>query len=82
MRDLLPDNIALVEQLEAQPSHRSSAMVPEAKEVGTLATWFMVFSIYVYCNCSSSSSKPSQRHASIFEITGWEAQKYKGTGWS
>ena len=34
MRDLLPDNIALAERLEALPSHRSPAKAPETREAG------------------------------------------------
>ena len=47
MRDLLPDNIALAERLEALPTHKSPAKAPETREVGALATWVTAFSTYI-----------------------------------
>ena len=47
MCDLLPDNIALAERLEALYSHRAPSKAPETQEVGALSTWVSAFSTYV-----------------------------------
>ena len=46
MHDLLPDNVALAECLEALLSHNSS-WVAEAQEVRALSTWVVAFATYV-----------------------------------
>ena len=65
MRDLLPDNIALVERLEAPPTHRSPAKASETRGVGALATWETAFSNYIAVVYSSSAPGARERHAGL-----------------
>ena len=61
MRDLLLDNIALAERLEALPTHRSPAKAPETREVGALGNSVL----HLHRGGSSSAPGACQRHASL-----------------
>ena len=79
MRDLLPDNIALAERLEALPTHRSPAKAPETREVGALATWVTAFSTYI---AVVATAHPRVRDMLAYmRLLVREAKKYGGTGW-
>ena len=47
MRDLLPENIALLERLEALPSREHALKELEVREIGTLTTWVSAFTTYL-----------------------------------
>jgi len=47
MHELLPDNIALAEQLTKLPSNTGHTRPPEQWEVGSLMTWVSPFATYV-----------------------------------
>ena len=80
MRDLLPDNIALAERLEALPSHRTPASAPETREVGALATWVTAFTTYVAIVAEVHPGRVKDMLAYMRLIV-CEAQKFGGTGW-
>jgi hypothetical protein len=80
MQDLLPDNIALAERLEALPTHRSPAKAPETREVGALATWATAFSTYIAIVAAAHPGCVRDMLAYMHLLVR-EAQKYGGTGW-
>ena len=80
MRDLLPDNIALVERLEAPPTHRSPAKASETRGVGALATWETAFSNYIAVVAAAHPGRVRDMLA-YMRLLVREAQKYGGTGW-
>ena len=47
MRELLPDNVALAEQLGALPQGLGPHKQPEQREVGSLTTWVASFATYI-----------------------------------
>ena len=80
MRDLLPDNIALAERLEALPSHRTTGKTPETREVGALPTWVSAFSTYVAIVAAAHPGRVRDMLAYL-RLLVREAQKYGGAGW-
>ena len=80
MRDLLPDNIALAERLEALPSHRSTSKAPEAREINALPTWVSAFSTYVAVVAAAHPGRTKEMLAYL-RLLVREAQKYGGSGW-
>ena len=80
IRDLLPDNIALVERLEAPPTHRSPAKASETRGVGVLATWETAFSNYIAVVAAAHPGRVRDMLA-YMRLLVREAQKYGGTGW-
>lgn len=80
MRDLLPDNIALAERLEALPSHRSPSKAPETREVGALATWVTAFATYIAI-VSAAHPHRIRDMLAYMRLLVREAKKYGGTGW-
>ena len=80
MRDLLPDNIALAERLEALPSHRTPTSSPETREVGALATWVTAFATYIVIVAVAHPGRVRDMLA-YMRLVVREAQKFGGTGW-
>ena len=80
MRDLLPDNIALAERLEALPSHRTPTSAPETREVGALATWVTAFATYIAIVAVAHPGRVRDMLA-YMRLVVREAQKFGGTGW-
>jgi hypothetical protein len=80
MRDLLPDNIALAERLEALPTHRAPFKTPETREVGALSTWVSAFCTYVAVVAAAHPGRVRDMLAYMRLIVR-EAQKYGGSGW-
>ena len=80
MRELLPDNIALAERLEALPAHTSYTRTPETREIGALPTWISAFLTFVAVVAEAHPQRVKDMLAYMRLLTR-EAQKYGGTGW-
>ena len=80
MRELLPDNIALAERLEALPLHATHSSSPETCEVGALSTWVSAFCTYVEVVEVAHPGRVRDMLAYMRLLTR-EAQKYGGSGW-
>ena len=80
MCDLLPDNIALAECLEALPTHRSPSKAPESWEVSALPTLVSVFSTYV-ATVAAAHAEHTKDMLAYLRLLVREAQKYRGSGW-
>ena len=80
MRDLLPDNIALAERLEALPSHKTPAKAPKAREVGALSTWVAAFTTYIAVVAEVHPGRVWDMLAYL-RLLVREAQKYGGMEW-
>ena len=78
LRDLLLNNIALAERLEALPSH-NPLRVAEAREVGQLSTWVAAFDTYVELVAEAHPGRVKDMLA-YMQLLVREAQKYGGTG--
>ncbi len=81
MRDLLPDNMALGEHLEALPTclgqpHRQA----EQREVGSLITWISSFATYVAVISQTHPDRVTDMLAYMRLIIR-EAHKHGGQGW-
>ena len=80
MQELLPDNIALAERLEALPLHATHSSSPETREVGALFTWVSAFYTYVAVVAAAHPDRVRDMLAYMRLLTR-EAQKYGGSGW-
>ena len=81
MRELLPDNLAPVERLEALPVHMGqSARNPEQREIASLHTWTSSFATYVAVLSQAHPSRVVDMLA-YMRIIIREAHKHGGMGW-
>ena len=80
MRELLPDNIALSERLEALPSHSSRDKVPHQREIGSLLTWVSSFATYVAVISESHPERVADM-LMYMRLIVRESQKFSGLGW-
>ena len=80
MRELLPDNIALHERLEALPSRAHVLREPEVREVGTLTTWVSAFTTYIAIVAEVHPHRVKDTCA-YMRLLIREALKYGGNGW-
>ncbi len=81
MRELLPDNFALAEKLEAIPLHQGHLSdQPQQREIGSLLSWVSYFATYIVV---MSAAHPSR----VIDMLGYmrlvirEAHKHGGNGW-
>lgn len=80
MRELLPDNVALAECLEALPMHVPLSKQPEQREVGSLLTWVSSFATYVAIVANAHPNRVPNMLAYMRLIIR-EAIEYSGNGW-
>ena len=83
MRELLSDNIALHDQLEAIQSRINIAAIPAAlrsrqQEVPSLASWVYCFTAYVAVRCPDQFTRNLLAYCQIIIR---EALRHGGTGW-
>ena len=81
MRDLLPDNLALAERLEALPARPGQpSKASEQREIGSLVTWVSCFATYV-----AIVSEVHPEHVvdmlAYLRLVVREANRYGGNGW-
>ena len=81
MRELLPDNIALGERLEALPNRPQTPKPTETREVSSLPTWVSVFATYVAIVADSHPTRVRDMMAYMRLIVR-EAMKHGETGWA
>ena len=81
MRQLLPDNMALAERLEALPSHSPHLRPPETREIGSLPTWVSAFATYTAVVAEAHPQRVKDMLAYMRLIIR-EAMKYGGNGWA
>ena len=80
MRELLPDNVALAERLEALPSTAASNHAP-LREVASITSWTCAFATYIAVVAQAHPARVCDMLAYMRLILR-EAQKYKeGMGW-
>ena len=81
MRELLPDNLALIERLEALPVRMGqSARSPEQREIASLHTWTSSFATYVAVLSQAHPARVVDMLAYMRLIIR-EAHKHGGMGW-
>ena len=80
MRDLLPDNIALGERLEALPSHTAHLKAPETRNIGSLYTWVSAYSTYVAIVAEVHPDRVKDMLA-YMRLLVREASNHGGQGW-
>ena len=80
MRELLPDNIALSEHMEALPSHSTRERVPHQWEIGSLLTWISFFATYVAV-VSELHPERVPDMLMYLRLIVRESQKFNGMGW-
>ena len=81
MRELLPDNMALAERLEALPIRTGQpAKQAEQREVGSLITWVSSFTTYVAVVAEAHPERVRDMLAYMRLIVR-EAHKHGGQGW-
>ena len=81
MRDLLPDNIALAENLEALPVRPGQTPKgAEQREVGSLMTWVSSFVIYIAVLSEAHHERVVDMLANLRLII-QEAHRHGGNGW-
>lgn len=81
MRDLLPDNMALAEKLEALPVCLGQTQKgAEQREVGSLLTWVTTFLTYVAVMYEVHPERVVDMLAYARLII-WEAHRHGGNGW-
>ncbi len=80
MRELLPDNVALAERLEALPTWVQPTKHPEQREVGSLLIWVSSFATYVAVVAQAHPDRVTDMLAYMRLIVR-EARKYGGNGW-
>lgn len=84
MRDLLNDNIALVQQLGAFSSHSAclpalpGALRPRLREITTLPSWIYCFLAYIAMRSPDAATRDMLAYARLVVR---EAQRHGGTGW-
>ena len=81
MRELLPDNIALGERLEALPNRPQTPKPTETREVSLLPTWVSAFATYVAIVADSHPTRVRDMMAYMRLIVR-EAMKHGRTGWA
>ena len=81
MRELLPDNIALGERLEALPNCPQTPKPTETREVSSLPTWVSAFATYVAIVADSHPTRVRDMMAYMRLIVR-EAMKHGRTGWA
>ena len=80
MRELLPDNIALSECIEALLSHSARERVTHQREIGSLLTWVSSFATYVAV-ISESHPERVPDMLMYLRLIVLESQKFNGMGW-
>ncbi len=81
MRELLPDNLALAEKLEAIPLHPGHlSRQPQQREIGSLLSWVSSFATYI---AVMSAAHPSRVIDMLryMRLVIREAHKHGGNGW-
>ena len=80
MKELLPDNVTLAEQLEALPSTTASTNAP-LREVASITSWTCAFATYIAVVAQAHPARVCDMLVYMRLILR-EAQKYKeGMGW-
>ncbi len=81
MKELLPDNLALAERLEALPVRLGQPAKPaEQREIGSLITWVSSFTTYVAIMAEAQPGQVRDMLAYMRLILR-EAYKHGGHGW-
>ena len=80
MRELLPDNMALAERLDALPLLGHPSKQTEQREIGSLITWVSTFSTYVAIVSVAHPERVCDMLAYMRLIVR-EAHKHGGRGW-
>ena len=78
MKELLPDNVTLAEQLEALPSTAASTNAP-LREVASITSWTCAFATYIAVVAQVHPARVCDMLAYMRLILR-EAQKYKEGG--
>ena len=82
MKDLLMDNISLLQQLETMggqlPLALPGVMKPRLREVSTLPTWIYCFLAYAAIRCPDPRTRDMLAYARLVVR---EAQRHGGNGW-
>ena len=82
MKELLADNVSLLNQLEAVPGmsavHMLGAARPRLREVSSLASWCYCFLGYVAMRTADQSTRDQMAYARLIIK---EAQRHGGLGW-
>ena len=80
LRELLPDNLALSEKLDALPARASQSTNPEQREITKIVTWVSCFSTYAAIVAQKHPERTRDMMA-YMRLMVREGHKHGGTGW-
>ena len=80
LRELLPDNLALSEKLEALPARSALAPTPEHREITKIVTWVSCLASYIAIVAQTHPERVCDMLA-YMRLMVREGHKHGGTGW-
>ena len=80
LRELLPDNLALSEKLEALPVHATHGLNPEHREITKIVTWVSCMATYIAIAAQAHPLRVRDMLA-YMRLMVREGHKHRGTGW-